>query len=187
MHKLEDKILITPLLLRRFQDEAAYETGRSAQDYFAYIQTCDGHIRRLCPYTIEPAPHYNMFACDLLGALNKHLHHDGAWVFVYTDPTPFSKSPIATFTEYERFCFIFLDRDGDPQFTVDWIANNQADQRDFTACMTAGPDSWIEKCESAWQIWKTSLEPLDLRSGETIKKAQGQSYTPTAPTSKAVH
>src|SRR5688572_23098744 len=116
MHKVEDRALITPLLLRRFAAEA------QSPYYWALIQTKE---RNFLSHGHGPTPDamIQQFATDVIGALNRKLHHDGAWVILFCDPTKaendntFQAQPDVG-AAYGRFVLLWMDADGDVQCPI---------------------------------------------------------------------
>ena len=164
MHKVPDHALITPTLLRRLEDEAG---GR----YWALLQNSES---KLIEHATGPAivADQKMFAADMIPALNKHLHHDGAWLIVFCDPAPGTFVPIAG-TNYGRFVIMWMDKDGDVQFPIEF-------DRDFTFYLIEGPDLMLEKCEAAWQNWKWAMKAIiQPKEGQTFKRALGEKPLPT--------
>lgn len=177
MARLSDDILLAKpvltTLLERFAMEAEMEEGNG--QYYAVIHKADGSFMDHNPYSPELEPMQAEFARDCLRLFNKELHHDGAWVCVFTHPKP--PEPLRVNTEYKRFGFIFLDRDGDAQFTLDWEDGN-TELLDFADVLLAGLESWGDLVEAAWEEWHTLMrEALDPGEGQLIKKAQGQLST----------
>ncbi len=172
--------IMTPLLLRRFQDEATFEDGDGR--YYAVVHGEDGRIFVHHPGSPTLSAEQLMFATDILQLLHRELHHDGAWVMVFTRPAqPDGVISIENpkHWEYERFGFIFIDADGDPQFTYEWERGG-SELLDFTEVLLAGPHSWANKCETAWQTWAMSQKALDLRPDQTFRQAKGEAMPSTA-------
>ncbi|MER8967710.1 hypothetical protein NKI25_18645 [Mesorhizobium sp. M0808] len=161
-------------MLRRFEREAVLEGGQGW--HYAIMQRDNGEFIDHNPGSPELAPDQMMFARDLLSLLNRDLHHDGAWVIVFTHPVP-GNSVLLIHAEYHRMCIIFVDADGDPQFTADWV-HGESEELDFADVMLSGRESWGQRCESAWQLWKKLMvEVIDPAEGQTFKRAQGQQPT----------
>lgn len=170
-----DDLLITPFLLRRFAREAQME-GAEHPRYYAVIQRRDGHFLDHNPASPELEEMQAVFARDLLQMLNKELHHDGAWVIVFTDPQP-PTALISLKWEYRRFAVIWVDRDGDPQFSLEWL-QGESEEFDFADVLLSGLESWGARAETAWQQWKLLMrDVLDPSSDQLIKRAQGQAPT----------
>ena len=73
---------------------------------------------------------------------------------------------------------MWLDRDGDVQFSQEWQAND-GELLTFDDVVIAGLESTVEKCEASWQAWKTlMLDVIDPAQGQTFNKAGGE--TPTS-------
>lgn len=175
MPRLREDDIITPTLLKRWQDEAEFEHGDGR--HFGLILRDDNHS--LIAHTRGPAlsPDQMLWAGTILRMLNTELHHDGAWVIVFTHPMPPKLETVLhnpTHCEYGRYAFIFLDQDGDPQFTMEWETGITSDLKDFAAIVEQGPLATCTKAEMAWVEWSESRRALELRPGETFKKAKGQ-------------
>lgn len=158
MHKVTDRALITPLLLRRFEAEA--RLGNDDPRFWACLITDEGVLVEHQTGQ-NPIPEQKMFGADMVTVLNRHLHHDGAWLIEFTDPT--SMGPINT-ALYQKFIIFWMDKDGDVQFPIE-------DDRAFHEVLANGPDAMIEKCEGAWQTWSWQSKVLDLKEHQTTKKA----------------
>lgn len=176
MARLEDRILqAKPVLMNlrtRFTVEGEADDGTG--QYYGIIHFADGQFWDDNPYSPELDGAQAVFARDVLKLLNRELHHDGAWTCVFTHPKPV-QIPF-TFAEYARFGFIWLDADGDPQFTLEW-AEGESEERDFPDLLMNGLESWGHKCEAAWQSWHHAMrQVLAPKAGQLIKKAQGQQY-----------
>jgi len=177
MPRLSDELLLAKPVLTtlraRFAMEAEMEEGNG--QFYAVIHKADGSFTDHNPYSPELDPMQAEFARDCLRLFNRELHHDGAWVAIFTHPKP--AGPLQTCTEYARFGFIFIDKDGDAQFTVDW-EDGTGELLDFSDCLLAGIDAWGDIAEAAWESWHTLMrEALDPSEGQLIKKAQGQLST----------
>lgn len=169
MHRIDEKLLITPALLLRFEQEAVLEEGDGR--HYAVIQRSNGDF---IAHDRGPplSPEQVMFARDVLDLLNRELHHDGAWVVVFTHPKPASAADATA--EYARFAMMWMDRDGDIQFTVDWV-EGEGDIFDFPDVLMAGRETWANHAEEAWTTWRgLMVDVLDPSEGQTFKRAQGQ-------------
>lgn len=108
-----------------------------------------------------------MVSEDMVVALNRHLHHDGCWLFNFAAPEDAHPVAVVDGRLYRRFAILWMDKDGDIQFAIDC-------ERPFEKTCEEGPDALIEKCEMAHKFWRQQLQWLDLRPGETFKKALGE-------------
>lgn len=158
MHKVEEKALVTPALLRRFQME-----GRGLP-FWGLIQTSEG---KFLEHATGPDPIglQRQVACDIVGALNKHLDHDGCWLWLYADPGQALPVSIEPGTEYGRFVIMWMDQDGDIQFPIEF-------DRPFIEYCAEGPDPMMEKCEGAWNTWRWAMKEVpDAKDSQTFKRA----------------
>lgn len=172
---LSDKLLITPTLLRRFELEGQFEGGGG--QYYALMQRANGEL--VCDHPFGPAlePMQMLWSADVLRALNRELHHDGSWVVCFTHPQPNSMECVLLnprHKEYGRYALLWLDKDGDVQFTVEWN-RGEGELRDFAMVMLAGMNSTMAKCETAWGLWhEMMVDVIEPQEGQTFKRAQGQ-------------
>jgi len=172
MHHVPDEHLITPALLRRAAQEGEFEDGNG--QHFLLIQKSDRDFIGHNPYSPELGPDQMIWGQDILGYLNTELHHDGAWVLVFTNPKTFAES-LTGQQDYRRFAVIFLDRDGDAQFTVEWVEHESHDLYDFADVMLAGRDWLVAFCEAGWRQWHMIIhEALAPAENQLRKAAQGQ-------------
>jgi hypothetical protein len=171
IHRVPDERIITPFMLRRFIEEARLEGGNG--QHYAIMQLSDGRYVDHNPASPALPPHQAVFARDMLAMLNREMNMGGVWVIVYTHPVP-PEQIVLMHWEYARFGFLWIDADGDPQFTVEWT-KGEGDERDFADVMRSGRESWANRCMTAWQTWKHHMvDVLAPGEGQTIKRAQGQ-------------
>lgn len=165
-----DELLITPTLRERLHLEGCFEGAKGA--IWSVLLRSNGQPVEVLSTKAKgwnPLPEQKMFAHDMVRALNKHLHHDGKWIVAFTHPSTF-KTPAQHATKcvyFNRWLFLFVDKDGDPQFTMD---NDNL----FAEVLEAGPDKWMEDAERAWQTWHTHMREVIDQKGVTFKKAQGE-------------
>lgn len=163
MHKIADeRILITTSLIVRFQVEGRYD---GSTGFYAYVQRSNGDLLVHQGGPDIDAPEH-LFANDVLTALNNKLHHDGAWCLVFTNPRAIDP-PLMKAT-YDRLVLIWMDKDGDVQFTNDHEAG-------IVHALEMGQDAWLNNCETAWQLWQFHMrQVLAPKQNELVKAAQGQ-------------
>lgn len=179
MHKLDEKTLITPALIRRFQAEASeHGDGR----FCAWIQTGAGQFlsHNIGP---EAEAYIQQFCLDVMTAANRSLHHDGAWVVMVTQAPPMTALALgdAQPGDYREIIVLWMDKDGDVQLPI-----HIQDDEDFFNIFTVPLTDWLESLETGWQEWNHMMnQVLDRKQDQTFKRAQGQA--PTAPSSELVH
>ena len=174
MHKVDDDTLVTANLLRWFITEAELE-GQNGQ-HFAVLERDNGSFFEHNPHSPELDEMQAIWARDMLTMLNKELHHDGAWFILFTSPGAMAHL-LQSRNEYGRFSIAWMDGDGDVQLAVEWVAG-ESDELDFADVILSGDEAWAQKCEAAWQAWKIlQRDVLDLKEGQTIKRAKGQRST----------
>ena len=161
--------------LRRCQAEAEGGDG-----WWMCFRRTNGEIVEHAAGPMVSAPQ-RMFAHDMIGAANRHLHYDGAWLIVFTHPEPAPKDRAVQVEHhpYRRFVIMWLDRDGDIQFPIE-------NDDPFWRALSSGPDWWMEQLVTAHATWKAAIAPLELRRAETFKKAQGQ-VAPSIAAPATVH
>lgn len=172
---LPEDLAITPALLRRFEGEAELEGGDGR--HYAVIQRNDGSILVHHPASPQLSPMQMIWAADALKLLNREIHHDGAWVVVFTHPKPQLENIFqdAKHADYRRYVLLWMDRDGDVQIPIEWLEGDNEDFRTFTDVIMAGVHSTAQKAEGCWQVWHTMMiEVLEPREGQTFKRAQGE-------------
>src|ERR1700688_3008587 len=110
--------VVTPTLIQRFEFEAGLEGGNEHK-YCGVVLRDDGDLCVHHPFAPALDSMQLLWAARILKLLNRELHHDGAWVVVFTHPMPVEfesaahASPRSSY--YQRYALIFVDHDGDPQ------------------------------------------------------------------------
>lgn len=162
--------IVTKALLARFDAEAEHEGGEGR--YYACILRDDGNLVAHHPYGPQLSPEQMLWTGDMLKRLNKELHHDGAWVAVFTHPHPLALG--SSHSLYGRFVLMWLDKDGDVQFPYEWM-EKESDMLDFAEVMLAGPHAILQQCEAAWLTWNHLMNTvLERKQGQTFKRARGE-------------
>lgn len=167
-----DEFQFTPAIRQRLEEEAKMDVdvseyvigadGRQAVmgfnpgSYWAAIQRTNGDVRRFaCDLKETPPDEKQVWLMQILRGLNKELGHDGRWVVGWTHGNT-------------RFIIMWLDEDGDIQFTVE---NDEA----WAIMVTQEWNHWMSQAEEAWRYWhKMMREVLDPGPDALHKRAQGQ-------------
>jgi hypothetical protein len=152
MADFNDDLLITKHMNDRLIGEAQFEDETST-DYWVVRQRANGQlIERSVGYKADIAE--TMIAKFIIVLLNREIRHDGAWIVAWTNAG-------------RRFVMIWMDKDGDVQFTVE--AGDVAELAD------ADPLHWVDQCEEAWRLWNNSMRNvLAPNDNQIFKRAQGQ-------------
>lgn len=176
MPRLTEDKMVTKTLLQHFALEAEFEGGSG--QYYALMLRDNGDLMAHHPFSPGLDPAQLMFAADVLRLLNRELHHDGAWVICFTHPKPQAlKSGIhlpSTHWEFGRYALTWLDADGDPQFTQEWMEGSSSERRDFVSVLLQGIVPVAQMAEAAWQAAHEMTGVLELKPEQTFKQAQGQ-------------
>lgn len=178
MARLTYEKLMTPTLLRRFVLESLEEGGNG--QFYACVMRDNYDLVVEHPASPALDPAQLLWVRDVLHRLNKELHHDGAWVAVFTHPkAPALETVLHNLrhVEYARYGLIWVDEDGDPQFTQEWVNGENSDFKDWSDVLLAGIVSTMQKAETSWETWRMSCRVLDRKKEQTFARAQGE----TAP------
>lgn len=165
VHRIDDNLLVTATLQRRLKDEAANLTGNLEDGWWCCVQRSNGEIVQFSyGYTADFAE--SRMAFDLIGKLNRAIHHDGCWLAQWL-------------LEGKHLNVIWIDKDGDPQFTIEFA--------DDAAGIASEPLLvWIDQCEEAWTRWHHSMKTVLAPSPEQLfKKALGEE-SPSAKQGKII-
>lgn len=149
---MDDDLLLSQTLMKRIAIEAELNApGKNTAAVF--LRGGNGQIRVLGSYKPDLAE--KMIADFMVNALNRRIPQGGRWVTAW----------LGTGT---MFIMIWLDQDGDPQFTVEV-------EEDAPGIAAVQFDHWIEQAHDAWCQWELAMRKvLDPKSGQTYKKAQGE-------------
>lgn len=158
-------------------------------DYFAVVTRSNGLVH---PFATDqfandpPDDARRGFLQSLCWNLNRNLRHDGAWICAWTHPGLAVVQGDGTMSRQPtRFVLLWVDKDGDPQFTVE-------NEEPFWRAGQASLDHWLEEAETGWTTWFHHMRTVPgVTSHETYKKAQGETppslrYGGEAPRSRSV-
>lgn len=103
---------------------------------------------------------------ELLTLLNTEAWLDGLWCLIWTD---FDLTQAA----YGRCVAVYMDKDGDTQFFVDF-------EDRFEVLLFELFDK-VSDCIEAYGHWKEHMKLVGVRADQTIKASQGQESVDKAP------
>lgn len=173
--KIDEDLIVTKALLRRFLAEAMTDNGDGR--HYGIIRRNDGSILGHNPCSPELSFDQMLWAVDVLTYLNREIHHDGAWVVVFTNPLPPDVDNILIDpkqAEYGRYVLLWLDKDGDVQIPIEWEVGS-SEMRTFADVMLGGLHATAVRAETAWHLWKLHMrDVLDPQPDQLFKAAQGQ-------------
>lgn len=154
-HHVPDRLLATESLKQRLFEEAGFENDGLCPFAWYSIPFCESDKAWSIGTGYCPEPAERLMAESLGRILNRQLHHDGAWITGWTD-------------DGRRFVSIWVDADGDVQFTVDCLDG-------VVKMAIAGAEDHVEQCEQAWQKWHRHMrQVIAPREDQLFKRAQGQ-------------
>ena len=177
MGKLTSEIWKSPIIQRRFQQEACFETNRRGKASRPLYCVCvpDPETRRGCNvmqnypddsiFFADPHPAQCSMAAFVSDKLNRNEHHDGLWVVGWTHP-PTVNDLIKSGDGNEcwgRLIMLWLDEDGDPQFTVE-------SDNDFTEMIEAGDQYYVGLAAEAWTKWDDAFGKKAQKSDFGLKE-----------------
>lgn len=172
LSRLPQNLWESPPLRRRLDQEAAFESSQGyapVPQYYAAVPHTDSpsgsiELRNYDPEDARtPDPHELQidFAQMYRQNLQRELHHDGVWIVGWTHP-PRIQSKILMPDAVDDNCFgrliaIWLDADGDPQFTYET-------ESEFADIIQNGGHYYLEQAERAWQMWNEDYGKKALKS-----------------------
>jgi hypothetical protein len=172
-----EQVYTSTTILERLQQEAEIDGDQipSRPLYWCTFQLPNKEIHTNMNFkpdfaTVLPHELQIDFAKGVLKALNTEVGHGGAWIVGYTHPPSKGECvKVEGDNVWDRLFCIWLDQDGDPQFTVENI------RWTFHEMLEAGAEFWMSQgqmCYSKWQELTHGV--LDLKQGETFKRALGE-------------
>jgi hypothetical protein len=176
MHKLDDETLITADLLRKFIAFAGEDGGDDT--HFALMQKADRQFLAHNPGSPELDPVQMVYSQKLLQRLNQDLHHDGAWVLLWSHPghyAAFMHVPGA----YSVMNLIWVDRDGDAKVRLEWVAGQNEDVIGIIDLLLQGELPMCDQAETAWlmaqELLRATLD-IGMNGGNdvTYRRALGE-------------
>lgn len=170
--KITDAIWKSPIITERLAFEA--RIAESAKPHYWFVVPT-GRSRRdatvLKNYTpgvldIDPHEIQQIFARDLREALQKDLHHDGIWAVGWTNP-PSSGEVVATEGDnvWGRLAILWLDEDGDPQFTFE-------SEENVIEIISNGVMYYLELCAKAHFAYSKDFSTKVLKEDMCLKEDQ---------------
>lgn len=115
---------------------------------------------------LDPSVEQFSFAMSLCTELNKEMHHNGAWLVAWTHPPHAAEAlRVNPALEWRRLVMLFLDKDGDPQFTIDSV-------RPWPDIAVSGVHHFVDQAEQGIQMWREQMDALELKENQTIQLAK---------------
>lgn len=149
---MDDDLLLSQTLMNRFGIEAQLNAPEKSTAA-VFLRGSNGMMKVIGSYKPDLAE--KMVAEFMVTALNKRIPQGGRWVTAWLGTGA-------------MFLMIWLDQDGDPQFTVEI-------EEDAPGIVAVHFDHWINQAYEAWENWHHMMrDVLDPQDGETYKKAQGE-------------
>lgn len=165
MH-LPNNLWKSPVIQERLMVEAAFEGDRGAPEtplFWVVVPQADTKDDQLVfsnfePTLQRPLPHELQidFAKGLQKDLQKEAGFDGLWVVGWTHPPSVMGVLKDMDNCWNRLIFIWLDKDGDPQFTLE-------SELAFVQIVQHGIEYYIGLAHDAHKQWK------DLYSDKALK------------------
>lgn len=167
MREYDDTLLFTQTIRERLDAEAAMdsEIGVTTASWFAVkvLNRGKGDVVIERNYNPEktgmlaipdPSPCQAAWAVAVAKILNHEIDHDGCWIVGLTHPPGFGEFlKIQPRFEWRRTIKLWVDNDGDPQFTSDCIDP-------WRLVVEQNPDHFINQSEKAWQHWKRLMRDV---------------------------
>lgn len=126
----------------------------------AWVATISGGKQRSRWKVRAPSIDQTVYALDFLDRATRELHFEGSWVVGWTE---FSLQTAA----YSRFFVMFLDRDGDTCFQIDF-------DQDPWFVMVAAVDDYLEQCADAHRMWRAHLTDVEVAPSQVYRPHQGE-------------
>lgn len=177
MKNLPSNLWKSPVILQRLFAESCFEGdhGISQKKHYWVVvpQSDTGQgVIELKNYkenleNIDPHEMQKQFVVELQKLLQRNAHFDGLWIVGYTHPP--SVYGVLTDTEncWNRLIMIWLDEDGDPQFTLE-------SERPFIEQFSDGPDYWIEQAHNAYEAYKPIFGRKAMKDDMLLKEGVHQ-------------
>lgn len=181
MTALPENLWNSPAIRKRFDFEAGFDCDRAPLDqkhYWFIVPEADSRTGTIAVknfkeddiINILPHPMQQQFAEELQRFLQKELHYDGLWIVGWTHPP--TRTAIVTNQDntWNRLAVIWLDADGDPQYTVE-------SDFPFHHMVQEGVEYYAAQAVKAHKQWSEAYghsamkDDLGLNEGQTKKTA----------------
>lgn len=179
--KFSDDLYLTEAMGLRWRLEATPDHVEEASDFpwFSWVRGENGDSRSFKNTKIVPHEEQRALMLDLVRGLNKEIGHDGRWVTGWVHPILFPEdvglfilSAVDIEREFRRGIMMWMDVDGDVQFTVE-IDEPMREIRQIDV------EHWIEQAEDGHILWRDMMGILGAGEGQRYKRAQGQAAPST--------
>lgn len=172
MKSLPNNLWTSPVLIDRLGQEADFEQPAKVQFWFSVpqadtrignitLKNFDNSLTNIPPHELQQD-----FAVALRQYMQSEIHHDGLWMVGWTHP-PASGNHLRVDGDncWGRLVMIWLDEDGDPQFTVD-------SYRPFVQMMKDGISYYVNMCENAYAAFNEEYGKKAMKADLGIKEDQ---------------
>ena len=180
MTELPSNLWKSPVIQDRLIQEALFDCryGVPAKPYFDVIvpqaDTKSGHIqlRNYTPSMAEVAPHpiQTQFAKNLLDILMKEAHFNGLWLVGWTHPPTTYAALTEMDNAWQRLIIIWLDKDGDPQYTIDY-------DKPVIEIIADGLELHTQKIVGAHDQWREIYSDTKMKTDMALTEDQQKRMT----------
>ena len=169
---LPNNLWKSPFIKQRLLAEACFEGERGISEkkqYWVVVPQADTgrgvvELKNFKPNLQDVEPHemQQHFAVEVQNLLQQEAHFDGSWIVGFTHPP--NAYGVLTDTEncWNRLIMIWLDEDGDPQFTLE-------SERPFIQQFEDGPNYWVEMAHNAYKAYKPMFGKEAMKSDMLLR------------------
>ena len=175
MTELPNNLWKSQVIKDRLYAEACFECDRGIADksyYWVLVPQADiradlVELKNYKPSITDVDPHEVQiaFAKDLQLALQKEAHFDGLWIVGYTHPPTTYETLTDTGNCWSRLIMLWLDTDGDPQYTLESDLN-------FHTQLEHGVEYYIKLAHDAHKQFEEQFSQSQLKKDMMLKEEE---------------